>query len=92
MIRMHVGVDDIADGSWGKFANLGHDLLRQRGELRVHDQHAFAAHLDRDVTAGARQHVDVVLHRLDMDFDFIEILLLAVGRCRPKPIEETRRE
>ena len=42
----------------------------------IHHQHAVFADLDGDVAARADQHVDVALHGKNVDFDFVEVLLL----------------
>ncbi len=79
MIRMHVRIDDVTHRTGRKFVNLGHQFRSQRRKLRIHQQHALVANLHRGVASRAHQHVDIVLHRLDVDFNFVEILLLAIG-------------
>ena len=76
MIAVDVRVDDVADRALRQRADRRQDLVRQRRVLRVHDEDAVVADLDRDVAAGADEHVDVALRRLDVDLDVVEILRL----------------
>ncbi len=75
VIRMHVRVDDVLQRLAGSQLVDGVDHLvgglRQPG---IHDQHAHVANLHGDVAARAHQHVDVALHRKNVNF--------AVGRIR----------
>ena len=67
VVRVHVRVDDVANRLVADGADGGHDLLGVGRETGVHQQHAVVAHLQRDVAAGADQHVDVALHVQDVE-------------------------
>ncbi len=58
-----MSVDDVVDRLVGQRAHGGDHLIGELREPGVHQQHAHAAHLHRDIAARAHQHVDVALYR-----------------------------
>jgi hypothetical protein len=80
VIRMQISVDDITKRTGRELADLRHDFWRQRGVPGIDHQHALAADLHRDVAASARKHVNVMLHRLRMDLNAVEIRRLRGSR------------
>ena len=65
----------------------GENLVGHRSQSGIHHQHAVFAGLHGDVTARADNHVDVALHRPDVDFSILilragQAARLATSRCR----------
>ena len=63
MIRMHVRVDDVADGHVAKLLELRCNLRGLFREHRVYKQNSVLADLNRDVSAWSKDRVDVPLDR-----------------------------
>jgi hypothetical protein len=69
VVRMHMRVDDVLQRLVGRQLVDGRDhLVGTRREAGIHDEHAHLAHLNRDVATRAHQHVDVALHRKNVNF------------------------
>ena len=80
MVVMEVGVDHKCHRQVGQLGNGGGDLVRQRGELVIHDEGAVITDRYSDVASTALQHVDVVPHRDGGDLNTVEILGQGSGR------------
>src|SRR5690606_35240648 len=77
VIAVMMRVDDVADRLVGELPDRGEDLVGERSELRVDDQHAVVADLHGNVAAGPDEHVDIVAHLKRPDLDGVEVLLRA---------------
>ena len=63
VIGMKVRVDDVPNRLVGQLLDRREQLLAHLRGAGIDDEHALVTDLDRDVAAGAEQHVDVALHR-----------------------------
>jgi hypothetical protein len=77
VIAMVVGVDEILDGQRRDFLDGGLELVVHRGELAVHHDDAVGADRDRDIAAGALQHVRLVAEvgGFHLDLGEVDVLL-----------------
>ena len=67
---------DVADWLIGELPDRREDLVTQRRELRIDQQHSLVTGLYGDVAPRAHEHVDISLHWQDVNFDLVQILLL----------------
>jgi hypothetical protein len=85
------GVDDVAQRpALGQRLDRLDYLVAHRGGAGVHHHHALIGDLHRDVSTGAGNHVDVALHRQDLDLTRCGRFKLgrpvgpgSAGRCLP---------
>ncbi len=76
MVRIVMGIHDIANGTLGERSDRGQQLVGQRRNLRIHNQDAIAADLQRYIPARAHQHVHIPLRRQDVDLHVVQVWIL----------------
>src|SRR5262249_44423369 len=79
----------VANRLVGDRADRGDDLVAHLLERRVDEQYALVADLQRDVSAGADQHVDVALDVQHVDRGVREILVRPRGDASARDAENT---
>jgi hypothetical protein len=73
MVAVEMRVDEIFDRQVRNRRNCRLDLVVQRGVFAVHHDDRVLADRDRDVSALAFEHIDVVAEIGGLDFDLGEI-------------------
>jgi hypothetical protein len=76
VIAVHVRAHDVTNGCIGHGPDRGQELRAHLRELRIDDQHALVAELDRRVSARADDHVEVRPDLHEVHLHVVKVLLL----------------